>query len=58
MNKLRRLVDTESIVNRLHYELGKNLSFQFTVGDKQYDLSEGLDSLSPFDTDNPDNQLS
>ena len=38
MNKLRRLVDTESIVNNLRYDIGKGLSFQFTVGDKQYDL--------------------
>lgn len=34
----------------------RGLSFQFTVGDKEYDLSEGLDSLPPFDG-NPENQL-
>ena len=57
MNKLRRLVDTESIVNNLRYDIGKGLSFQFTVGDKQYDLTEGIDALPPFDND-PENQLS
>lgn len=57
MNKLRRLVDTESIVNKLRYNIGKGLSFQFTVGDKQYDLTEGIDALPPFDND-PENQLS
>nr|UVX55776.1 MAG: hypothetical protein [Bacteriophage sp.]DAE30894.1 MAG TPA: hypothetical protein [virus sp. ctML55] len=54
MNKLRRLVDTESIVNNLRYDIGKGLSFQFTVGDKQYDLTEGIDALPPFDND-PEN---
>lgn len=57
MNKLRRLVDTESIVNNLRYDIEKGLSFQFTVGDKQYDLTEGIDALPPFDND-PENQLS
>jgi len=27
MNKLRRLVDTENVVNNLRYEIGRGLSF-------------------------------
>lgn len=57
MNKLRRLADTESVVNNLRYEIGKGLSFQFTVGDKQYNLAEGVDVLPPIDIENPENQL-
>lgn len=56
MNKLRRLADTENIVNNLRYEIGRNLSFQFTVGDKQYNLTEGIDTLPSFDNDS-ENQL-
>nr|DAF44640.1 MAG TPA: hypothetical protein [Podoviridae sp. ct8Lf7] len=56
MNKLRRLADTENIVNNLRYEIGRNLSFQFTVGDKQYNLTEGVDTLPSFDNDS-ENQL-
>lgn len=57
MNKLRRLVDTEAVVNKIRYNIGKNLSFQFTIDDKQYDLSEGLDALPTFDETNTENQL-
>lgn len=56
MNKTRRLVNTENIVNKLRYEIGRGLSFQFTVGDKEYNLSEGLDSLPTID-ENTENQL-
>ena len=57
MNKLRRLTDTESIVNKLRYEAGKGLSFKFTINDKEYDLTEGIDTLPVFDNVNVENQL-
>lgn len=57
MNKLRRLTDTESIVNKLRYEAGKGLSFKFTINDKEYDLAEGIDTLPVFDNVNVENQL-
>lgn len=57
MNKLRRFTDTAKISNNLKYNIIKGLSFKFTVGDKEYDLSEGLDQLSAFNKDDEENQL-
>ena len=56
MNKLSRVVDTENAVNNLRHEIGHGLSFQLTVGDKDYDLPDRLDSLPRFDQ-HPGNQL-
>lgn len=57
MNKLRRFTDTAKISNDLKYNIIKGLSFKFTVGDKEYDLSEGLDQLPAFNKDDEENQL-
>ncbi len=57
MNKLRRFTNTAEISNELRYNIIKGLSFKFTIGDKEYDLSNGLDQLPPFNKDDEENQL-
>jgi primosomal protein N' len=59
MNKLGRLVDTESVLNRLRYNALKGISYKFSIDGKEYDLMEGVDSLPDFTENKPDqlNQL-
>lgn len=59
MNKLGRLVDTESALNQIRYNALKKISLKFTIDDKEYDLSEGLNALPAFSTDKSEqlNQL-
>jgi hypothetical protein len=49
MNKLGRLIESESVLNELRYNLSKGLSFKFTVDEKEYDIAEGLDVIPSFD---------
>ncbi len=59
MNKLGRLVDTESALNKIRYEALRKISLKFTIDDKEYDLTEGLDALPAFSSDKSEqlNQL-
>ena len=57
MNKLGRLVNTESVLNRLRYNALKGIKYKFTAGDdKEYNLMDGIDSLPEF-TDEHTSQL-
>ena len=57
MNKLGRLVNTESALNKLRYNALKGIKYKFTAGDdKEYDLMDGIDSLPEF-TDEHTSQL-
>lgn len=57
MNKLGRLIESESVLNELRYNLSKGLSFKFTIDKKEYDIAEGLDTIPSFDKQDRTSQL-
>ena len=45
MNKTRRMANADYNTSKLRYKIAKGITYKFTIDNKDYDLSEGMDSL-------------